>query len=58
MARFSYTARERTGELTEGTMEATDESAVVIEAFPTDEELMIAGHVQRVLLDQPMARRA
>jgi len=28
MARFSYTARERTGELTEGTMEATDESAV------------------------------
>ena len=28
MARYSYTARERTGELTEGVIEATDESAV------------------------------
>ncbi len=28
MAKYSYTARERTGELTEGVIEATDESAV------------------------------
>lgn len=35
-----------------------DESAVVVEAVPTDEELMIARHVQRVLLRHPMTRTA
>lgn len=33
-------------------------SAVVVEAVPTDEELMIARHVQRVLLRHPMTRTA
>ena len=37
---------------------SSDESAVVVEAVPTDEELMIARHVQRVLLRQPMTRTA
>ncbi len=31
---------------------------VVVEAFPTDEELMIARHVHLVLGDRPMAREA
>jgi acetate kinase len=35
-----------------------DQSRVVVEALPTDEELMIARHVQRALLAQPQARRA
>ena len=33
-------------------------SDVVVEAFPTDEELMIARHVRHVLADRPMAREA
>jgi acetate kinase len=33
-------------------------SRVAIEAFPTDEELMIARHVQQVLTAQPAAQRA
>lgn len=33
-------------------------SDVAVEAFPTDEELMIARHVRHVLADRPMAREA
>ncbi len=33
-------------------------SDVVVEAFATDEELMIARHVRHVLADRPMAREA
>jgi acetate kinase len=33
-------------------------SDVVVEAFPTDEELMIARHVRHVLADRPMTREA
>ncbi len=33
-------------------------SDVVVEAFPTDEELMIARHVRHVLADRPMAQEA
>ncbi len=33
-------------------------SCVVVEAFPTDEELMIARHVRHVLADRSMAREA
>jgi acetate kinase len=35
-----------------------DRSPVVVEALRTDEEQMIARHVQRILIEQPMARRA
>jgi acetate kinase len=37
---------------------SADQSAVLVEAFPTDEELMIARHVRHVLADQPMAVEA
>ena len=37
---------------------SADASRVAIEAFPTDEELMIARHVQQVLAAQPAAQRA
>ena len=37
---------------------SADASRVAIEAFPTDEELMIARHVQQVLTAQPAAQRA
>ncbi len=33
-------------------------SSVVVEAFPTDEEIMIARHVRHVLAEQPAAREA
>lgn len=39
-------------------MISADTSSVVVEAFPTDEELMIARHVRDVLATQPMAREA
>lgn len=35
-----------------------DGSQVVVEALPTDEELMIARHAQRILLGESQARRA
>jgi acetate kinase len=37
---------------------SVDESAVVVEAFPTDEELMIARHVRQVLAERPAIREA
>ncbi len=37
---------------------SADASRVAIEAFPTDEELMIARHVQQVLAAQPAAQEA
>ncbi len=37
---------------------SADKSPVPIEAFPTDEELMIARHVRHVCADLPMAREA
>ncbi len=37
---------------------SAEENPVVVEAFPTDEELMIARHVRRVLDQRDIARRA
>jgi acetate kinase len=37
---------------------SADASAVVVEAFPTDEEFMIARHVHHVIATQPLAREA
>lgn len=37
---------------------SSDRSAVLIEAVPTDEELMIARHVQRLITEWPMAQGA
>jgi acetate kinase len=37
---------------------SADASNVAIEAFPTDEELVIARHVQQLLTAQPAAQRA
>ena len=37
---------------------SADVSRVAIEAFPTDEELMIARHVQQVVAVQPAAQEA
>ncbi len=41
-----------------GRLISADASRVAIEAFPTDEELMIARHVQQVLTTQPAEQRA
>jgi acetate kinase len=37
---------------------SADKTPVLVEAFPTDEELMIARHVRHVVADRPMAREA